>query len=517
MGRFGTTYYAARVSAILPQALFHQLFGTESGFLLLRILLASVAGYAFFRTVESWFSRILAYFLVPFLVVNPVLTRALAWDYVDGFAVTYMFASVGCFVAGSRWPSRMVSGIFAAMATNCYLGSFAYLGAFFVGCGLVDWWQKGRIPFKTKYLPWFAGFLGFYVMTSLILWILFPAWGPAFEFKTIKVGFDLARGGSKVWWVPVWNYLEKNQFYILYPFAFCLASCWIWWSKSRNKVNQGRSALPAYAVIPIYLCFVCSGILIQHLILRMPIFIFYAISYSLPAVMLGVAYLIHQTKLDESFSTKKIIFYQGAGCLVLAEKDFWISGLISNSSFWTATILICAIYVLFCMKQKMIGATLALSFFTILPFNNFENPNTLGHLITPAIGKKNRNRIIEISYELNNQIKSAVSNKKNLKIWFYENNSPYVVAIASWFFYGYSALFLDGVIFSAQNSEKLHKSLEKVDLLVLLSTTPEALDSGEQKVISLEPEKWKKIGRKEFTIKNNSKISYTLLKKQNTR
>ena len=429
--RYGATYYAARVSSIFPQAIFYNLFGVESGFLTLRILLTTAFALSFFKIIKNFFSESHAFILTPFIAFNPFLSRALAWDYIDGFSITYMMISIAFFINPTKTYYSIASGLFAAMAINSYLGAVGYLGAFFVSYALIfnSRWKQNAL--SQRFIFFGLGFLVFYFVTSVSLFIINKDWGLCFELKTLKVGLNLALGGAKTWWRPLQDYINTNQFNIFIPFV--LLGLLIIKTCLEKRLQRITLFSPGEKIILLYLTFVCAGVLFQHNILKTSVLLIYAISLTLPASFLGFAAL--SRGCIQNCSWEKILLFIILTVTIQVSASQWLPICMKNKTFWAALVFLFLAITNLIFKQKALSCLIIGSLFTLFP----QESRGLGQYFTFTKDTliKGKNQVLETAVvEFGDNVVKKIEiycPKANgeTKVWINNFSSPLLCAISS--------------------------------------------------------------------------------------
>ncbi len=94
---FGFTYFAVRFPAVIAIGLFEKLLGAQAGYLLLRYLLAVLAGAALYGLARRFTRPAVALGTVLLLLLNPFFSRELLWDY------SYFLAVAGGVIGVALW------------------------------------------------------------------------------------------------------------------------------------------------------------------------------------------------------------------------------------------------------------------------------------------------------------------------------------------------------------------------------------------------------------------------------
>jgi hypothetical protein len=279
--RYGLTYYAVRFGLILPGRALVALFGAEDGYLVLRYLLALVAGIPLYAVVRRYFGLPLAAVTYTVLVTSPYLARTLLWDYSDTTGMPLLCAAMCLVLLECRrlWLWDSVAGGCAAMALNSNFFIVAPLGVFLFLYTLL-WliWRRGVARIAMRAVCFLGGLivitgLGvFYYCITLGIWNIF--------LPTINVSLWLAQGGTKLWRTPGFAWLGK-----LYEvFTPAILSAFALLCRGWRR--------PAFHEASIWLS--ASGIgwffyLHQFVLQADTLELFYYFSYALPAIFLLLA------------------------------------------------------------------------------------------------------------------------------------------------------------------------------------------------------------------------------------
>jgi hypothetical protein len=116
---FGWLYYAVRFPVNLPIGLAADVFGAETGYLLLRFVILALTGWALYAVLRRFASVPVSCTGVALMTLNPFFLRLMLWDYTTfitlpctlaGAAVWYLGASTG----RQRWTALASGALLAA-------------------------------------------------------------------------------------------------------------------------------------------------------------------------------------------------------------------------------------------------------------------------------------------------------------------------------------------------------------------------------------------------------------------
>ena len=463
--RFGATYYASRMAAIFPMALFYKIFGLDHGFILLRVLVSALTGFAFFYWLKSYWPFRPSLFLSCFLIISPWLTRELACDYVTGFSVCYCICAFGCLAAGTKGFLPFIAGIFIAAALNTNFAAIPYILSFLICFLCINKFKKESSA--RTILSVFLGFLIFYIFASAIMWVVYPSWGPFVEKKSLETTLWLLKGGFEKWHRPVWEHLNAGSHYIFTPFLVCLCLIAIFFI--RKPKNSNASLLLSGS----FLICTCLVLLYLHVIKKGVVFWHFSFIYALPATYMGAAQILDFGKYGD-----------------LNWKRYWpwlllvAAFIILHSTFGRAAIF----------KYKEINTVLSLALLVIAPFLNYFRPGFLPAFMfilsltflplsasphQPLLlgdDQKKEGDSIRIATEVLRNIKIyAPPTKGKMAIWVPTPESPVIRSIAAMNFWGYSIIYLKNGDGLPHVGEGAKEKLKPVQYLVLASDMGEGL------------------------------------------
>lgn len=228
---FGPTYFAARLSALLPGMFFQHFLPADCANLAGKILVS--AGLAWSMGTVAWnLGELRAALLAVLLsVVAPQIIMFLESDYVDTYVVLYGSLTLACIVRTGRspryWAWMILSGAsFAAMGVaNISAHVMPGLGLATFSVVYLRWfgWSAGRKA--VSLLAFFAGAAALYGILGLInSWLV-----GRFDFWQPQIGAMLALGSAKNRWAPAnWQWLAEAT-WLIAPAAALLWGSWKSW------------------------------------------------------------------------------------------------------------------------------------------------------------------------------------------------------------------------------------------------------------------------------------------------
>ena len=94
--RWGQTYYATRLSWLLPGFAAHNLFSPVVAAYVLHLTFFYILLFAVYSMVTAGANRSTAFVITLLVAWNPELLSAMSWDYVDGAVITYFTLALLC-------------------------------------------------------------------------------------------------------------------------------------------------------------------------------------------------------------------------------------------------------------------------------------------------------------------------------------------------------------------------------------------------------------------------------------
>lgn len=291
--RYGPTYYATRIAFIGPSAAFQSIFGPEIGYLALRVVVLAGLTTAVYAITRRFYGPAAALLAAALAAFNPWAVRSLAWDLYDGFTITYLLGAIAVLLA-PRAPARgsgLLGGALLALSINSYPFMIVFAGPF-----LVAWIFFHRAEGKGLFVR--AGFIagGFfatYALLTLIMAVAFPAFGPFFEWSTIRAMLGLLGSANQQWFKPLSDLLHNGAFFLLLPFAVAVGLTTLI-GRERLRPRTSPHAGDDFATAALlYLLGVCAVLLVFHYVLRAGTFAsLWGVVLAFPATLLALVALL---------------------------------------------------------------------------------------------------------------------------------------------------------------------------------------------------------------------------------
>jgi len=346
IARYGLTYYSVRFGLIVPGQLFARLFGDEGGYLILRYVLALIAGVPLYYVVKRHFSQPVAILTVIGMMTSPYFARALLWDHPDASGVPFLTAAI-CLVLldeQSCWWRDALAGACAAMAVNSNFFEVALVGIFGVT------WLVFSFAFRhplTRVLKRIAGVAvgGFAVCALGYAYYWHARGAPTNIFAvTFEVATSLAKGGTKQWRTPGVSWIA-GEIHVLIPvfLAFCCVLVTRW-----RRVSLAVSLVVSFGLL-VTAFYYAEQFLLDSDVLEL----FYYFSYFVPAVFLMLAFL-WQMLWERTKGGAAAFIGVGSACLI-APWIFWTCRVPLNmtASHWILLAVVAAIAVFIATRDSL--------------------------------------------------------------------------------------------------------------------------------------------------------------------
>ena len=289
LARFGRTYYSTRIAFIHPARALIALFGESAGYVALRYLALVLALGSIWSIARRYYGPRVAAFSVVFAAFQPLFVRSLLWDYVDGFATTYLLAGAACLIGLSKNPGPALwfwAGACLALATNSHPFTLAVGGAFLPAWLLLqptDWSMRRRAAAVASVA---AGFVAITLVLATILRLELPIGSGFYDSTSVNMSLYLLRGGNAAWFAP-WSAIHvEYRFFVLTPlfFAVLLAVIVL---RPTWKRHLAQPRLCAAALV--YAAAVYAFYVVMHVVFRGGVFVtWYVLTYLFPAMALCV-------------------------------------------------------------------------------------------------------------------------------------------------------------------------------------------------------------------------------------
>lgn len=270
-------YFVTRWSAYLPNRVFFDIFGAETGYLMLRWLYASVICGAIIALGHRRWRRADTIAMVSLVLLMPMLLRTLLSDYVDSLTVP---AGIACIAVVALWPrSRWTATVAGALAAAIVVANPIAIAI--VLC-LIPVWVR-ELGWSKK-LATSAAIGGATLCGVLVAgWLLFRVrygisnvYTPTIDFVRTNTALIDPQKSPRLWWmgyriwiyIPivvllVWQYLKRISKVTFDPAErIIMATCavqygfQIWYQFSRHGSTL---EIPYYwsTMVPVLILSVC--------------------------------------------------------------------------------------------------------------------------------------------------------------------------------------------------------------------------------------------------------------------
>jgi hypothetical protein len=439
--RFGETYYLLRMAVVVPGKLIYQWLGVENGFVALHYLQAVIGAMSIYLIASRFYGARVGFFGAVALCFSPWFLRSTTWNYVDGFALNYLFAGLAFIIVPRRRTAlgHACGGFCFALATNSNLYTVAIWSAFIPPWFLLNRFTSWR-PIVARMTSFLLGFLVAYALLAIAVNQADPGVGPFFELYTMRVAKGLLEGGSAVYFEPLGSFIAKGNYYVLVPAIIALGGAiFVLRMPTTERTSERGRAIAAFHL---YLAIVIVVYLINHFAFHSPrITLAYYFCYLMVPTYLTliglVGELFHKTK-----KASKILLLAAMIALVL----FWRAYALGTSpavslaaSVALGTIFIAAM----ASPSKHPSASFigALAFAVVIPAVFFlAIPYTE---LLDANGNVIGSDIYGAAYDLIKTVESTVPpSVGSVGFWFdaSENKHSFLASLQSVYLYQYSLL-----------------------------------------------------------------------------
>jgi len=506
--RFGSTYYATRIAAILPQKLFYQWLGIEWGFLCLRITLSTITAFSTFKIIEKVLSVRWAYLLTPVLCFNPWFIRSLAWDYVDGFGVVCMLVVISLTLCTASTLGPLVAGWFSGMAASANIAFFAYLFAFYAAWK-IGTFSKDKIFFEPKkFFLFISGLLGFFFITNLCMRMWSPLEIIPSKLIEYQTALNLIKGETRAFWKPWSFYLQAWNFYTITPFLILSLQIF-----SLSKASPKKSlSEPFMRVAFSYLAFVCFGILLQHFIIQSAVLKPTRFSYSIPACILAALSLLKNEKAEKhKISIKAFFLCQGWLLLILFLQKYESLTKTVSLFNWLFLMSCILLYIARVWKTQALMGILILTF--CLCIFQRENPKS-NFFARPFLNleKSPESSYLQIARKVNAFLLTEVPKNKKFRIWYETPPSQILRTISAFHFWQYSMLNIgkeSNFPFPSSQEAKAAKACDYI--VVITEKRHDLMPNAQQALMKTTGKKWI-LSRQQNLMNSDSDVRIAILR-----
>jgi hypothetical protein len=289
--KYGQTYYSERIAFTIVDMVFIRLFGIETGYLVARWLMFTVATASAFTIARRYFGTSVAIFAVAWLCFIPWLGRSVWWTYIDGFATAHLLAAMALLLVPERgriyWHAA--AGFFWMLAINAQVFMLAIGGLFLIPWAMIN--ARQGLGWLMRHAgAVLVGMVACYGALALIYASLAPEGFKTLGTATLSMSKWSFSGGLANWFVSMWVFLERGIWIPLLLPIFLLIGTPVWLAGKRRAPSMPEDPLPAFLIYGALVAALCLGL---HFGFSFGILsLFYYTIYLLPACMLiliGVA------------------------------------------------------------------------------------------------------------------------------------------------------------------------------------------------------------------------------------
>lgn len=288
---FGATYYGNRVAAIDLSRITVSIAGDPYGYYLARYVLLVLMSASVMAIARRYYGTTVAAASAALVAFSPWYLRSIAWDYIDGFAISYLFVAFACLIAPRRHVGwwHAAAGAFFALAMNTNFFTLAVGGTFAPSWILLRRGQPVGAYVKQA-AALVAGFVLAYLALMVAVHLEFPNRAFFFEWATLSMINDLLINGvSQEWFQPLAVFLAKQHYYVFVPLSVCAALAVVWFQTRTDAVPSERRSYVTATLV--YFTLMIVMYLVNHFVLHHGrITLFYYFSYGcIPACFAVIA------------------------------------------------------------------------------------------------------------------------------------------------------------------------------------------------------------------------------------
>lgn len=201
LARWGGTYYATRLSWILPGFAAHQLLPAVLANYVLHLGFFYVLLFSVYALVTSGMNRATAIIVTLLVAWNPELLASMSWDYVDGAVITYFAVSLLCFEKASsggarRWLWAAAAGVgLACLASANLVGTTLW-----PVCGFFLLLRSGATRWRTT-----AAILAVAAVGAIATFAVFGFLSQEAGGRLLYLKASVDYAGSRLWLPSPWD------------------------------------------------------------------------------------------------------------------------------------------------------------------------------------------------------------------------------------------------------------------------------------------------------------------------
>ena len=289
--KYGQTYYSERIAFIIVDMVFIRLFGIETGYLVARWLMFTVATASAFAIARRYYGTSVAIFAAAWLCFIPWLGRSVWWTYIDGFATAYLLAAMALLLVPGRgriyW--HVAAGFVWMLAINAQVFLLAIGGLFLIPWAMIN--ARQGLGWLMRHAgAVLVGMVACYAILALIYASLAPEGFKILGTATLNMSKWSFSGGAANWFRSMEANFDDGRWLPTMLPIFLLIGTPVWLAGKRRAPSMPEDPLPAFLIYGALVAALCLGLHFGFSFGLLSLF-FYTI-YLLPACMLiliGVA------------------------------------------------------------------------------------------------------------------------------------------------------------------------------------------------------------------------------------
>jgi hypothetical protein len=201
LARWSGTYYATRLSWILPGFAAHQLLPALLANYVLHLGFFYLLLFSVYALATSGMNRTTAFIVTLLVAWNPELLAAMSWDYVDGAVITYFTVSLLCLEKASSGAVRWWLWAAAAGVGLACVASANLVGTtLWPICGLFLFLRAGATRWRTA-----VAVLAVAAVGAIATFAVFGFVNQQFGGQLLYLKASVDYAGSRLWLPSPWD------------------------------------------------------------------------------------------------------------------------------------------------------------------------------------------------------------------------------------------------------------------------------------------------------------------------
>ncbi len=290
--QYGQRYYSERIAFIIVDMVFIRLFGIETGYLVARWLMFTVATASAFAIARRYYGTSVAIFAAAWLCFIPWLGRSVWWTYIDGFATAYLLAAMALLLVPERgriyW--HVAAGFVWMLAINAQVFLLAIGGLFLIPWAMIN--ARQGLGWLMRHAgAVLVGMVACYGGLALVYAALAPEGFKILGTATFEMSSWSIKGGAANWFTSMEVFFERGLWIPAILLIFLLIGS-AFWMEGRRRQSPPIAEDP-FAAFLVYGAIVGALCLALHFGRSFGLLsLFYYTIYLLPAcllILIGVA------------------------------------------------------------------------------------------------------------------------------------------------------------------------------------------------------------------------------------